>query len=84
MIYFIKRETSEVPFDGSISECQINKKVYDIVVSPSNIALERISDHVINDEQQNYIFEKTNPREEKLIREFIEERYGPMSEILLG
>lgn len=83
MIYFIERET-EIPFDNSISECQIGKKVYDVVVAPKNSGLDIISDHIVNDGQLGMIFAKTNPREQKKIEAFIEEKYGPMSELLLG
>lgn len=84
MIYFIERTTLELPFDNSISECQIGTKIYDLVVADKNQGLDRISDHIINDNQLGMVFEKTNPREQKIIEQFIEEKYGPMSELLLG
>ncbi len=81
MLYFIERETQE-PFEGSIRECQINTKVYDIVPQGRNVGLDRISDHVIND--TSWTFEKTDPREQQIIREFVEENFNKMNDLLLG
>ncbi len=83
MIYLIER-MGEVPFDGSITDCRVGKKIYDLVVSKKDTSLERISEHIIDDLQLGMIFLKTNPREQKQIREFIEFKYGPMQELLLG
>lgn len=83
MIYFIERHDS-LPFDDSITECRIGKKVYDLVVHNKDLSLERIADHVIDDSQLGMVFLKTNPREQKRIEEFIEFKYGPMQELLLG
>lgn len=84
MIYFIERNIQDLPFDNSITECQIGKKVYDLVVANRNVGLDRISDHIVSDDQLGMVFEKTNPREQKQIEEFIEEKYGPMADLLLG
>jgi len=83
MIYFIERET-ELPFDGSLTECQIGKKIYDVLVQPKNTGLDSISDFIIDDNQLGMVFIKSNPREEKLVEQFVEERWGPMQELLLG
>lgn len=84
MIYLIERINENLPFDGSTSECQVGTKIYDVVPSPKNTALEMISDHVIDDNQLGMVFTKTNPRETKLVENFVEERFGPMSELLFG
>ncbi len=81
MIYFIKRET-DLPFDNSIAECQIGSTVYDIIVQPKNSGLDSISDHIVNDTFMT--FEKTNPREQSIIKEYIENKWGKMNELLLG
>ncbi len=84
MIYFIERTISEIPFDNSITECQIGQKLYDVVVAPKNTGLDSISDHIVDDGQLGMTFTKTDPRERKLIERFIDDRWGPMSELLLG
>ncbi len=83
MIYFIERET-DMPFDESFAVCRIDDKTYDLIKRPKDVGLERISDHIIDDGQLGMIFEKTNPREQKKIEAFIENRWGPMAELLLG
>ncbi|MCD6436264.1 MAG: hypothetical protein J7L15_07735 [Clostridiales bacterium] len=84
MIYFIERITPELPFDNSIAECQVGEKTYDVVVAPKDTGLNSISDHIVDDNQLGMTFFKTDPREQKIISEFIEERWGSMSELLLG
>lgn len=84
MIYFIERITPELPFDNAIADCRIGKKLYDVVVAPKNSGLDCISEHIVDDGQLGMVFEKTNPREQKKIETFIDERWGPMSELLLG
>ncbi len=83
MIYLIERET-EIPFDNCIADVHINNKHYDVVVAPKNSGLDSISEHIIDDGQLGMIFVKTNPREQKKVEAFIEEKWGPMSELLLG
>ncbi len=83
MIYFIERETS-IPFDGSITECKVNGKTYDILKQNKNTGLDSISEHIIDDSKLGMIFSKTNPRETKQIEKFVEEKWGPMQELLLG
>jgi hypothetical protein len=83
MIYFIERYT-DLPFDGTIAECQLKDKLYDVLVQPKNSGLDSISDYIIDDNQLGMVFVKSNPREQKLIEQFVEERWGPMQELLLG
>ena len=83
MLYFIERH-NDIPFDNSIDSCVINEKIYDIIQSNKDYSLERISNHVINDNELGLVFEKTDPREQKSIEIFIEKQYGPMQELLLG
>jgi len=82
MIYFIER--TQGPLTESIADCHINGKIYDIVVSPRDTSLEGISEHVVADDHLGMVFEKTDPREQAQIKEFIESRWGPMNELLLG
>lgn len=84
MIYLIERAISEMEFDNSVGELQINNKIYDVVVAPRNTGLDSISDHIIDDSQTGMIFAKTDPREKSVVENYITERFGPMSELLLG
>jgi len=83
MIYFIERET-DMPFDNAINECILGKKIYDIVISNKNTGLDRISDHIVDNQSDKFIIIKTNPRDQSLVEKYIIDNFGPISELLLG
>ncbi len=81
-LYFIERFNEESQFEGSVGICEIDGKIYDIVNQQSGIGLLSISDHIFD--MDSKVLEKTNPREEAKIKAFIESKYGPVNELLLG
>lgn len=83
MIYFIERFRAEdIPFDGSVEACNIDDKIYDIVISNKDTKLIEIAEHVID---ENTTFCKTNPRESQQIAKLLSERFDVhINNLLLG
>jgi hypothetical protein len=81
-LYIIKREFEEIPFDRTKFSININGKLFDVLESNKNTALQSISDYVIN--LDNMIFEKSTMMEESQIKKEIEKEYGEMNTLILG
>lgn len=80
MYYVIEQEPELLEFDNTVAVFTINDKIYDVVSSQKNSALERISDFVI----ENNVFTKSDPRLEKQMKESLKSVGFNVKELLLG
>lgn len=81
MYYIIERET-DLPFDQSIGEIEIQKRIFDVVKGQKNTGLVSISTFIVDD---NKILIKSDPRIEAEFKQKFENLTKiKLQELLLG